>query len=623
MNIAPYGTWDSPLSATKVCSAAISFQDLVLDNQTVYWSEMRPNEGGRYVIVKKAMNQSSQNQSAQDVLPVGFSARTRVHEYGGAAFTVKNNVIYFINDLDQRLYQIQEGDLPKPITASGMRFAECQMSRFGIIAVGEEHHSNRSPDNFLALLKPTGEIVKLIFGDDFYAFPSLTQDQQKIAWISWDHPNMPWDNTKLWVADIDENGLSNIKQIDASTKEQSFFQPQWNSDNTLYVMSDKSNWWNLYWVKDQQLESVFSVSSDLAQPLWALGRSTWGFFNGGILCSYPNLQDKISRLGVYHDNQFTQLNLPYQSFSQIRVSEDKFVCIAGAPDKPSAIIYGDSTTFSILKENVALTIDSGYLSNPKHITFPSENNRVAHAYYYAPSNIDYQAPLESKPPLIVKSHGGPTGNCGCDLNLEIQYWTSRGYAFLDVNYGGSTGYGRAYRNLLKGNWGIVDVQDCVAGALYLSQQGLVDSNKLAITGGSAGGYTTLAALTFTNTFQVGASLYGVSDCEALALDTHKFESRYLDGLIGPYPQDIATYRARSPIYHVDKLSSPVIFFQGTEDKVVPPSQTEKMYQALKEKGIETALFLFEGEQHGFRKAENRVIVLEEENKFFRKVLLLK
>lgn len=625
MHTQPYGTWASPLSAQNVASAIIGFQDIVVDSQDIYWSEMRPQEKGRYVIVKK-----SPQAEAVDILPAPWNARTRVHEYGGAAFTVHQGIIYFSHYVDQRIYQFTPGQTPKPLTPEGIRFAECQVTQWGMLAIGESDAGTGEPENFLALINlQTGTVKKLHTGFDFYAAPAISADGTQLAWIAWNHPNMPWDNTTLWVADILENNLSHIRQIDAQVTQQSFYQPQWHpKENILYVVSDKSNWWNLYQVEGQALNPVFTIESEIGTAMWTFGRSSWAFYEDGILCYFPDATGK-NQLHLLKNNHTIQYALPYTSYSQIRIiknpseKSEKIVCIAGASDKPTAIIaFTPDKPVEILRENTALQFDTAYLSKAQHITFPSKNNRQAHAYYYAPANKDYQDAPGKLPPLIVKSHGGPTANCGCDLNLEIQYWTSRGYAFVDVNYGGSTGYGRKYRHSLNKNWGIVDVEDCEAAAQYLVSQHKAAPDKLAITGGSAGGYTTLAALTFTQTFHVGASHYGVSDCGALATDTHKFESRYLDNLIGPYPQEKALYEARSPIFHVEKLTSPIIFFQGKEDKIVPPDQAEKMYTALQTKGISTALFLFDGEQHGFRNAENRITVLIEQEKFFRAVLKL-
>jgi dipeptidyl aminopeptidase/acylaminoacyl peptidase len=615
----PYGTWESPISAAMASSAVITFQDIVIDKEDIYWSEMRPNEGGRCAIVKFSKGET------RDVTPSDFNAYTRVHEYGGASFTVQDGIVYAVNYRDQCLYRFtsQLNQKPVVLTKPGIRFAEFTITPFGMIAIGESHENKSSePKNFIALVNlETGEVKELASGYDFYSSVSVNKDFTKITWICWNHPNMPWDETQLWVADLDKNGLSNPYQIDSDFTQQSFFQPQWGPHNELVVVSDKSNWWNLYSVIGTELKSLFSVESELGQPLWKFGASTWGFYQDGIVCSFYS--NGKMQLFFYKNNTLEPfpIELPYTSFSQLRIHNTLISCIASAPDKPSAILCLEKGKFEVLRENMELNIEPDFLSLPESIAFPS-NNRQAYAKFYLPKNKNEAGIKHSKPPLIVKSHGGPTANSSTSLNLEIQYWTSRGFAYVDVDYAGSSGYGRAYRKSLEGNWGIFDVQDCANVANYLAQQGLVDSNKLAITGGSAGGYTTLAALAFTDTFHVGASHYGVSDLAALAQEIHKFESRYLDRLIGLYPQEIAKYKARSPLYHLEKFHAPVIFFQGDEDKVVPPNQAEKMVDALRHKSIEAKYILFKGEAHGFKKAENKIIALEEQRKFFIKMLNL-
>lgn len=613
---APFGTWESPITAEMLTSKTIAFQDLVLDEEDIYWSEMRPQEGGRYVIVKYHAD-----GKAEDLLPEAYNARTRVHEYGGAAFTVHQGIIYFVNYKDQRLYKILPHQKPEPITEEGIRFADLHVTPEGIVAVAESHQTEGEPQNFIALIDTnTGQVSKLHAGYDFYAHIALSEDNHNITWICWNHPNMPWNDNELWTAEFSNNAFSHMKRIDPTYAHQSFFQPQWRKDNTLFVVTDKSNWWNLYAVRGTELISVFTVESELGLPLWVFNMSTWGFYQDKV---YSIFSDEGLRLWEYDGRRLKALPLPYTSFSKLRTNQHQMAMIVSSADQPAKILKLDEDLKpTILKESTTLTIDPAYLSFPEHIQFPTSNHRVAYAYYYPPKNKNYQGLPGTLPPLIVNSHGGPTARASSNLNLETQYWTSRGFAVVDVNYAGSTGYGRDYRNSLEGNWGVYDVADCVAAAEFLSAEGKVDRNKLAITGGSAGGYTTLAALTFTDTFHVGASHYGVSDIEALAQDTHKFESKYMDRLIGPYPKERQTFLDRSPIHHVDQLSCPVIFFQGEEDKIVPPNQAEKMFLALKEKGVETQYLLYPGEQHGFRIAKNIITTIEEQRMFFVKVLEL-
>lgn len=615
---APYGTWSTPIDSKKATSAVVHFQDLVVDQDDVYWSEMRPDENGRYVIVRKTVN-----GEVEDILDAPFNARTRVHEYGGAAFTVKNGIVYFTNFDDQRLYTFKPGSKPQALTQEGIFFADFHVTPFGIIAIGESHlEKEQEPENFIAKIDPqTGQVTKIAQGFDFYSSIAINEDFSKIAWISWNHPNMPWDNTTLWMADLTKDGLKHNTQVDSDNPDQAFFQPLWQK-NKLTVSTDKDDWWNLYHVRDGKLEKVFDVKSEIGQPLWRMGASRWGYLDGNIVSAYSDNGPQklfISDGG----NQVPIDGIPYSSFSNIRITKDKIFTIASAADKPSAVISLDKTgKFNIIKENMHLDVDQNYLTTPLHVDFPTTDGKgQAYALVYLPKNGQYDGLEGERPPLIVKTHGGPTSSCSSALNLEIQYWTSHGYAVADLNYRGSTGYGRAFRLSLYNNWGIYDVEDSVACAKHLAKEGLVDESRLAITGGSAGGYTTLATLTFKDDFHVGASHYGVSDLGALAQDTHKFESRYLDKLIGPYPAQKALYEQRSPICHIEMLNAPVVFFQGDQDKIVPPDQAQRMYEALQLKGIKTKLFIFEGEQHGFRQSKNKVTALDQQRAFFNQVFV--
>lgn len=614
MITAPFGNWESPIDATMVAGQLISFQDLVVDGNDIYWSEMRPLEKGRYAIVC-----SQDGVSNKDILAIEYSARTRVHEYGGKAFTVNKNILYFVNEKDQRIYQMLPGMQPIAITAPGTRFADLHITPYGIIAIAEQHIPNQLPINYLACINiSTGEITPLHSTHDFYAHISISPDYMHIAWVSWNHPNMPWNNNELWIATLSSKKLSDVQRVEANIPNQSFFQPQWNKDNHLITVSDKENWWNLYKVENLSLSPLFSIEEEIGLPLWVLNMSTWVYFQDSIVCI--TTEGGTNKLWHFKDGHLIQIELPFTQISQIRTNQKKLFMIVGNPEHPTQIIsLNPDFTYNIIKKSGEFSIDPDYVSKPEHISFPSASGRSAHAYFYAPKNKKYLN-NDTLPPLILKSHGGPTASASPSLNLQIQYWTSRGFAYVDVNYAGSTGYGREFRLSLEGNWGIYDVEDCVSAAKYLIKAQRVAHDKIAISGGSAGGYTTLSALTFSTFFKVGASSYGVSDLAALATETHKFESKYLDRLIGPYPEAIQKYHERSPIYHIEKLSSPVIFFQGTEDKIVPPEQSEKMYLSLKEKGIKTKYVLFEGESHGFRDAKNIVTTLEEQRKFFITVL---
>ena len=492
-----------------------------------------------------------------------------------------------------------------------------------MICVREDHQTQTVENTIAAISLDDQSQTVLVSGSDFYAFPRLNPEGDRLSWICWNHPNMPWDGTELWTAKIEHDGTLGIPEKIAGGLEESIFQPEWSPDGSLIFISDRTGWWNLYrWnPMTQTVESLCEKAAEFGLPLWVFGMSTYGFAGSNILCAYTeNGLSRFARLDLT-TRELTPIETPYSSIAGLQVCADHAVFVGGSATEPSVIVKYDLQTqqFEVLRRASELRIDSGYLSIPEAIEFPTENNLTAHALYYAPKNKDYTAPEGERPPMLVKSHGGPTASTSAAFNLGIQYWTSRGFAVLDVNYGGSTGYGRAYRERLKGAWGIVDVDDCANGAKYLAQQGKVDGDRLVIAGGSAGGYTTLCALTFRDTFKAGASYYGVSDLKALAEDTHKFESRYLDGLIGAYPERADLYDERSPISAVDRLSCPVIFFQGDEDKIVPPNQAEMMVDALKEKGLPVAYVLFEGEQHGFRKADNIKRALDGEFYFYSRV----
>ncbi len=621
--IAPYGTWESPITADLIVQSSIRLGGGVLaDDDAVYWLEGRPSEGGRTVIVRRAADGAT-----RDVNPAPFNARTRVHEYGGGSFVVHGAEVIFSNFADQRLYRVPPGETPQPLTPEApLRYADfiVDAARGRLICVREDHSAGGEPVNTLAAvpLDGAGEQVVLVSGSDFYAAPRLSPDGTRLAWLTWQHPNMPWDGTELWLADMQPDGSLTNARVIAGAERDAITQPKWSPDGALHFVSERSGWWNLYRWRDGQAEALAPLEAEFAGPQWVFGQSNYDFTaEGDILCTY-------TREGLWYlarlDNatgDLTRLDTPYTSLSSVSVHGERVLFRGGAPVLPSALVLLDLNTggHTVLQRAFTLDIDPGYLAAPEPITYPTLDGQAAHAFFYPPQNRDVAAPPDEKPPLLVISHGGPTAATSSALDLRIQYWTSRGFAVLDVNYGGSTGYGRAYRERLNGQWGIVDVEDCTHGARYLVDQGRADAARLAIRGGSAGGYTTLAALAFHDVFQAGASYYGVGDLEGLARDTHKFESRYLDGLVGPYPERRDLYQARAPLHHVERLNCPVIFFQGLEDEVVPPAQAEAMVAALREKGVPVAYVPFEGEQHGFRRAETLKRALESELYFYGRI----
>lgn len=635
--VAPYGSWKSPITSDLIVAGSIRLGEIELDGTDIYWSEGRPTEAGRSVVVCR-----TPDGQTVDVTPAApFNVRTRVHEYGGGSYLVFNKTVYFSNFADQRLYFQRLGAEPEPITpVQSLRYADAAFDskRDRLICIREDHtDTEHEPVNAIVAVSVQAATSKdgeqkeegqqdggriLVSGSDFYASPRLSPDGSQLAWISWNHPNMPWDGTELWVAAVKADGSLGESQWIAGGLAESIFQPEWSPDGVLYFVSDRTNWWNLYRWHNGQVEPLCKKSAEFGLPQWIFGMTTYGFESAdGLICTY--VEDGIQHLARLNTKtlELTEIETPYSSIGGLKVASEYAVFIGGSATEPSAIARLDLQTGQIeeLRRSSTLEIDPGYLSSPEVVEFPTENGLTAYAFYYPPQNKDYRALSFDHPPLLVKIHGGPTAATSATFNPGIQYWTSRGIAILDVNYGGSTGYGRAYRERLKDNWGIVDVDDCVNGAKYLVARGAVDGDRLCIDGGSAGGYTTLAALTFRNTFKAGASYYGVSDLEALAQDTHKFESRYLDGLIGKYPEQKQIYLERSPIHHIDQLSCPLIFFQGDEDKIVPPNQAEMMVNALQAKGLPVAYVLFAGEQHGFRKAENIKRALDGELYFYSRV----
>jgi len=621
---APYGSWQSPITTDLIVSGAIGLGQIALDDEDIYWAELRPSEGGRMVVVKH-----TPDGETTDITPAPFSARTRVHEYGGGAYLVHEGVVYFSNYADQRMYRQDQGGDPQPITPeTDMRYADgCfDSARDRIICVRENHTSEGEPVNAIVAVDALGQGEQQVLsqGSDFCSNPRISPDGSTLAWLTWDHPNMPWDGTFLLVASFNDRGQLGEPQVVAGGRAESIFQPEWSPDGVLHFVSDSSGWWNLWRWEDGQARQLTSRNAEFGKPQWELGSRTYSFASEELIaCSYNEGGVwKIAMLQI-ESGMLLAVYTPFTEMGRgdIQAGDGKIVFIGGAPTLPVSLVLFDlaSSKWQELRKSSDLDIDPGYISAAQPVEFPTEDGKTAHAFYYPPKNLDFQGPAGEKPPLLVKSHGGPTGAASSALGLATQFWTSRGIGVLDVNYGGSTGYGREYRERLNGKWGIVDVDDCCNAALHLVSQGEADGDRLAIDGGSAGGYTTLAALTFKEVFKAGASLYGVSDLEALAKKTHKFESRYLDGLVGPYPENQDLYKQRSPINHTDRLSCPLILFQGLEDQIVPPSQAEMMFDAVLAQGLPTAYIPFEGEQHGFRRAENIKRVLEAELYFYSRV----
>jgi len=616
----PCGSWKSPISAELVASSEIGLEQIRLDGGEIYWIERRAQEAGRKVIVRR-----NRDGRIADVTPTGFNARTRVHEYGGGDYAVADGTVLFSNFADQRLYRQERSAAPKPLTAEGaLRYADGQIDRRRNVfyCVREDHSAGEAVNTIVRIGLGDRFAGVIAAGNDFYSSPRLSPDGSRLAWLAWNHPNMPWDGTELWIGQVGAGGSITTAEKIAGGPEESIFQPEWSPDGVLHFVSDRTGWWNLYRWNENRIEPLCPMEAEFGQPQWVFGASLYDFVAPNrIVCTYTkNGSDYLATLDAAA-RALDTIPLPFTAISQLRAAGNRVIFIGASAIEAPAIISLDLQTrqFEILRRSRDIAIDAGYFSAARAVEFPTADGLTAHANFYPPKNRDFAAPPDERPPLIVMSHGGPTSSSSSSLKYSIQYWTSRGIAVLDVNYGGSSGYGRAYRQRLNGQWGIVDVDDCVNGARYLAERGEVDGERLAIRGGSAGGYTTLCALTFRDVFKAGASHYGISDLEALARDTHKFESRYLDRLIGPYPERRDLYVQRSPIHFTERLNCAMILFQGLEDKVVPPNQAEKMVEAVRAKKLPVAYLAFDGEQHGFRKAENIRRVLEAELYFYSRI----
>lgn len=630
-NVAPYGTWGSAITAHTVAEQGLRLGFPALDGDDVYWLEGRPNEGGRNALVKRTAN-----GTIADVTPRGHNVRTRVHEYGGGAYVVSNGVVYYSNFIDQRIYRIAGAspDPPEPITPEGRWFyadATVDERRQRLICVREDHtHEGREAVTTLVSIALDGEPRAgdvIASGYDFYSTPRLSPDGAWLAWLSWRHPQMPWDGTELWVAAVTDAGTLENPELVAGGPHESIYQPGWSPDGLLYFASDRTGWWSLYKcdVRSSKVD-VHTVlwhpldEAEFGRPQWLFGWATWAFADERRMVATYARRGRW-RLATLDTEAGTLSDVPtdLEPLEWLTATPTHAIYVAASPDAAPAVVRTNLMTGAteVLRSSSTLQLDPRHISVPEAIEFPTEGGLTAHAFYYPPCSGDFIALPSDRPPLIVISHGGPTTQTKAALDLQVQYWTSRGFAVVDVNYGGSSGYGREYRERLNWEWGIVDVDDGINAAKYLVEQGKADPDRLIIRGGSAGGYTTLAALAFhPEVFAAGASYYGVSDVEALAKDTHKFESRYLDTMIGPYPATKDLYRERSPIHFIERLSCALILFQGLEDKVVPPDQSERMADAVRAKGLPVAYIAFEGEQHGFRRAETIIRCLEGELYFY-------
>lgn len=630
MHIAPYGSWKSPITSDLIAVASIGLIDVLVDADDVYWVEARPAEAGRHVLARRLPS-----GELRDVVPAGFNARTRVHEYGGAAVALCRGAVYASSFKDQRLYRCTGSDAPVALTPAppdptngerNLRYAAgvVDPTRNLWIGVREDHTvEGGEPVNALVAvdLERGGAGHVLVAGNDFYMSPRLSPDGKALAWIAWNHPEMPWSGTELWVAAFDGSRVFDARKISGNGTE-SIVQPEWSATGALYFVSDRTNWWNLYRWEADITAPLLDMEAEFAAPPWEFGLSSYAITTDGrLICAYS--KEGLGHLGLLDPGsaELTAFDLPFTEYDHIRVRGDHAFFRAASPTEPRSVVGLNLRTgaYQVLRRSTEVATDPSvrpFLTQPEPISFPTEGHKTAHAFYYPPQNRDYKPPAGELPPLLVKCHGGPTGAASSALDLSIQFWTSRGIAVLDVNYGGSSGFGREYRERLNKSWGIVDVDDCVNAAKYLASEGRVDASRTVMAGGSAGGYTTLACLAFRDYFKGGASLYGIGDLAALARDTHKFESRYMERLVGAYPAERAVYEARSPAFHAGSLRAPVIFFQGTDDRIVPLGQTENMVKALRRNSIAVGYLLYSGEGHGFRQAENIKRTLDAQLLFF-------
>ncbi len=625
---APYGSWPSPIAPATVARAGrrLGAAALAADG-AVWWAEGRPTEGGRVTLVRRPPG-----GPPEDVTPSAFNVRTRVHEYGGGAWHLAApDLVLFVDFADQRLYRQRLGEdpvaiVPEPPAPAALRYADMRVSADGatVVCVREVHGEGDEPENQVVALALDGSAAPRVLaaGRDFYSFPRPSPDGASLVWTCWDHPNMPWDGTELWTAPLEEPERARLV---AGGPAESVFQPEWDEDGRLHFVSDRDGWWNLYRVEDGEVAQLTRERADLAHPQWLLDGATYAFLDGGTIACVRT-EGATERLALLEPGaeRARDLGLPFTSFGFPALSADgsRVAFTAAGPEREPAVAVYDAAGGGLetVREASEEPIDPAYAAPPRAIEFPTGDGEVAHAFFYPPTNPGFRAPAGELPPLIVQSHGGPTSHAPPEFSREFAYWTSRGFGVVDVNYRGSSGYGRAYREGLRGTWGVVDSEDCIRAAGFLAAEGLADGARLAIRGGSAGGYSTLCALVFHDEFAAGASYYGVADTETLARDTHKFEARYLDNLIGPYPERADVYRERSPIHFVERLRAPVILFQGLEDEVVPPNQAETMAAALRANGVPYAYLAFEGEQHGFRRAETTIRCLEAELYFYGRIL---
>jgi dipeptidyl aminopeptidase/acylaminoacyl peptidase len=606
--VAPFGSWDSPFKIEKLTEKVVFLAEARAIDGARYWLEGHPDEGGRQVLVRREVD-----GTITRLTPEGFNARSRVHEYGGGAVLVSTELIVVSDFVSGRLHRVVRPGELVPITPERQwRFADMvhDRARNRLIAIREDHEPDvverhgEWNNELVAIDLDSGEVTVLAAGSDFYSSPRLSPDGARLAWVEWHHPNMPWDGTELRLAPFGEDGSLVDPRTIAGSRRDWVSQPRWSPDGILHFAAEPTGWMNLYRYVDGRIEQVADLEAEVVPPDWQFGQAHYGFLPDGAIIGIARSGGRDSLIRTSRDGEVTPIEVPYTEIGSISVDADRFVVRAAGPASPATVAEIDlQGSVEVLRRATPFVPELEDTSVPQHIEFPTKGDRTAFGNYYPPTNRSFVGPLGELPPLIVTSHGGPTASAFTAFQTGLQLFASRGYAVLDVDYGGSTGYGRDYRKRLEGEWGIVDVDDCVAGAKYLAEHGLVDGKRQAIRGGSASGFTTLAALAFTKQFDAGCTYFGIGDLRAFVKDTHKFESRYLESLVGPWPETKQLYLDRSPALHADQITSPVLVQQGAEDKVVPKEEGERIVDALFERRVPHAYLLYPGEDHGFRSRE--------------------
>jgi dipeptidyl aminopeptidase/acylaminoacyl peptidase len=613
VHVAPHGSWKSPVTVDLLVGATVGLTYPDVSERGVYWLEGRPHEGGRSALVFRA-----DGGEPVDVVPEEFNVRTRVHEYGGGASWRHGDLVFASSFDNGRVYRIDgPGSEPRPVTpepaeANALRHADGAVAPDGslVVCVRERHEGGEVLNELVAFpADGSAEPRVIASGHDFYASPRFDPAGERLAWLSWDHPNMPFDATELYVAGIAADGTLGDERPVAGGESESVLDPQWSADGILHFVSDRTGWWNLYRISGDHMRPLAPTEGEFAVPWWVFARERYAFLpDGRIACIVTRgARDSLELLDPA-SGRLEPVDLPYSAYaSGLRAHGQRIAAVGASPTTaPELVVHNVATgDTEVVARSSSVALDEEYVSSARPIEFPGSGGETAHAFFYAPRNSDFEAPDGELPPLVVEVHGGPTAHVTDGLDLGIQYYTSRGIAVVDVNYGGSTGYGREYRRRLLGQWGVVDIDDCIAAARYLAEQGEADPDRMLITGGSAGGYTTLLALATRDDFAAGISAYGVADLELLFRDTHKFELHYDTSLVGPLPEAKELWRERSPINHADDISAPLLLHQGLDDKVVPPSQSETIVAALRRRGITYAYLAYEGEGHGFRRADSQ------------------